>query len=88
MHHNFLFDLDQTLLDFHASEYKGFHSQIRFIRLSKHTTNPSGWNLKKGISRGQNYLRSGSWMFSVGAKEMLQDSIPWRSTMNLSGQCL
>ena len=22
MHHNFLFDLDQTLLDFHASEYK------------------------------------------------------------------
>lgn len=22
MHHSFLFDLDQTLLDFHASEYK------------------------------------------------------------------
>ena len=22
MHHNFIFDLDQTLLDFHASEYK------------------------------------------------------------------
>ncbi len=25
MHHNFLFDLDQTLLDFHASEHKALH---------------------------------------------------------------
>ncbi len=28
MHHNFLFDLDQTLLDFHASEYIGLKQVI------------------------------------------------------------
>jgi len=29
MHHNYLFDLDQTLLDFHASEYKGLEIALR-----------------------------------------------------------
>ena len=97
MHYNFLFDLDQTLLDFHASEYKalgivltrqtGSHSQMRSIRLSKHTINPSGWNLKKGTLQGQSFLRRGFWMFSDDAKEMPQGSIPWRSTMNSSGPC-
>ena len=29
MHRNFLFDLDQTLLDFHASEYKALGIVLR-----------------------------------------------------------
>ncbi len=29
MHHNFLFDLDETLLDFHASEYKALGIVLR-----------------------------------------------------------
>ena len=37
MHHNFLFDLDQTLLDFHASEYKalGIVPMMNCIGFSK-----------------------------------------------------
>ncbi len=34
MHHNFLFDLDQTLLDFHASEYKALEIVLRKNGLS------------------------------------------------------
>ena len=34
MHHNFLFDLDQTLLDFHASEYKALGIVLRQNGLS------------------------------------------------------
>ena len=34
MHHNFLFDLDQTLLDFHASEYKALEIVLRTNGLS------------------------------------------------------
>ncbi|MCR4882348.1 MAG: YjjG family noncanonical pyrimidine nucleotidase [Clostridiales bacterium] len=34
MHHNFLFDLDQTLLDFHASEYKALGIVLRANSLS------------------------------------------------------
>lgn len=34
MHHNFLFDLDQTLLDFHASEYKALGIVLRASGLS------------------------------------------------------
>ena len=34
MHHNFLFDLDQTLLDFHASEYKALGIVLTRNRLS------------------------------------------------------
>ena len=34
MHHNFLFDLDQTLLDFHASEYKALGIVLRSNGLS------------------------------------------------------
>ena len=34
MHHNFLFDLDQTLLDFHASEYKALGIVLREHGLS------------------------------------------------------
>ena len=34
MRHNFLFDLDQTLLDFHASEYKALGIILRARGLS------------------------------------------------------
>ena len=34
MHPNFLFDLDQTLLDFHASEYKALGIVLRANELS------------------------------------------------------
>ena len=34
MHHNFLFDLDQTLLDFHASEYKALGIVLTWHGLS------------------------------------------------------
>ena len=34
MHHNFLFDLDQTLLDFHASERKALGMVLRGNGLS------------------------------------------------------
>ena len=34
MHHNFLFDLDQTLLDFHASEYKALGIVLKASGLS------------------------------------------------------
>ena len=34
MHHNFLFDLDQTLLDFHASEYRALGIVLRANGLS------------------------------------------------------
>ena len=34
MHHNILFDLDQTLLDFHASEYKALGIVLRKNGLS------------------------------------------------------
>ena len=34
MHYNFLFDLDQTLLDFHASEYKALGIVLRANELS------------------------------------------------------
>ena len=34
MHRNFLFDLDQTLLDFHASEYKALGIDLRANGLS------------------------------------------------------
>ena len=34
MRHNFLFDLDQTLLDFHASEYKALGIVLRASGLS------------------------------------------------------
>ena len=85
MHRNFLFDLDQTLLDFHASEYKALGIVLRangllfsdeIYRALKHTTSPSGWNLKKEPSQGQNCLQSGFWMFSAGAKEIQPGWIP------------
>ena len=34
MHHDFLFDLDQTLLDFHASEYKALGIVLKSNGLS------------------------------------------------------
>ena len=36
MHHNFLFDLDQTLLDFHASEYKALGIVLKSTGLDKY----------------------------------------------------
>ena len=40
MHHNFLFDLDQTLLDFHASEYKALGIVLRANGLPFHEGEP------------------------------------------------
>ncbi len=67
MHHNFLFDLDQTLLDFHASEQKALEIVIRKSGL-KYTAecyrhfkeyNKSLWlELEKGtISRTELFAR-------------------------------
>ena len=79
MHHNFLFDLDQTLLDFHASEYKALgivlrlmvcHFQKRYIWRLKSTTNLSGWNLKKEPSHDRNYSRRDFSTFLGSAKGM------------------
>ncbi len=67
MHHNFLFDLDQTLLDFHASEYKALGIVLRANGLSFSdgiyrafkAYNKSLWlELEKGtISRAELFTR-------------------------------
>ena len=67
MHHNMLFDLDQTLLDFHASEYKALGIVLRAnglpfsdeIYLAFKACNKSLWlELEKGtISRTELFTR-------------------------------
>ena len=74
MHHNFLFDLDQTLLDFHASEYKalgivlnenGLSFSDEIYRAFK-AYNKSLWlELEKGtISRTELFTRRFRVVFS------------------------
>ena len=74
MHHNFLFDLDQTLLDFHASEYKALGIVLRKNGLSFtekiynafKTCNKSLWlELEKGtITRSELFTKRFQYIFS------------------------
>ena len=74
MHHNFLFDLDQTLLDFHASEYKALGIVLRANGLSFSDEiyrafkayNKSLWlELEKGtVSRTELFTKRFTDMFS------------------------
>ena len=67
MHHNFLFDLDQTLLDFHASEYialgivlraNGLSFSEKIYRAFKAYNNSLWLELEKGtISRTELFTR-------------------------------
>ena len=87
MHHNFLFDLDQTLLDFHASERKALGMVLRGNGLSFSeeiyqafkACNKSLWlELEKAPSPGRNSLRSGFCMFSACAGKRQADLIRCR----------
>ena len=60
----FLFDLDQTLLNFHASEEKALEIKAKISEsdssvISKITTSPFGWNWKKESYREQICSSSG-----------------------------
>lgn len=75
MHHNFLFDLDDTLLDFHASEYKALGIVLRENGLSFSDEiyrafreyNKSLWlELEKGtISRTELFTKRFRYVFSL-----------------------
>ena len=75
MHHNFLFDLDQTLLDFHASEYKALGIVLRANGLSFSdeiyqafkACNKALWlELEKGtITRPELFTRRFQYVFSL-----------------------
>lgn len=75
MHHNFLFDLDQTLLDFHASEYMALRTVLcanglsfsEAIYQSFKVTNQSLWlELEKGnISRTELFIRRFQSVFAL-----------------------
>ncbi len=75
MHHNFLFDLDQTLLDFHASEYKALGIVMRSNGLSFRDEiytafkayNKSLWlELEKGaVSREELFIKRFRYVFSL-----------------------
>ncbi|MBQ6660313.1 MAG: YjjG family noncanonical pyrimidine nucleotidase [Lachnospiraceae bacterium] len=75
MHHNFLFDLDQTLLDFHASEYKALGIVLRANGLSFSDEiysafkeyNKSLWQaLEKGsITRQELFVKRFRYVFSL-----------------------
>ena len=69
MHHNLLFDLDQTLLDFHASEHIALkiimernHLVFKeeYYHFFKQSTNHFGLSLKKVIFQKMSYLREDS----------------------------
>ena len=74
MHHNFLFDLDQTLLDFHASERRGLEIVLRKnglpfsdgIYRDFEAYNKSLWlELEKGlVSREELYVKRFQAVFS------------------------
>ena len=78
MHHNFLFDLDQTLLDFHASEYIALGIVLRSnglpfsdeIYRAFEAYNKSLWlELEKGaISRTELFTRRFRYVFSLCGK--------------------
>lgn len=75
MHHNFLFDLDQTLLDFHASEYKALGIVLRenglpfsdeIYRAFKETNKALWLELEKGqVTRTELFTRRFRYVFSV-----------------------
>ena len=75
MHHNFLFDLDQTLLDFHASEYKALGIVLSSTGLSFSDEiyhafkeyNKSLWlELEKGnITRTELFIKRFQYVFSL-----------------------
>ncbi|MCR4839211.1 MAG: YjjG family noncanonical pyrimidine nucleotidase [Eubacterium sp.] len=75
MHHNFLFDLDQTLLDFHASEYKALGIVLSSNGLSFSDEiyqafkeyNKSLWlELEKGnITRTELFIKRFQYVFSL-----------------------
>ena len=74
MHHNFLFDLDQTLLDFHASEYKALGIVLRDNGLSFSDKiyqafkeyNKALWQEleKETITRQELYIKRFQYIFS------------------------
>lgn len=75
MHHNFLFDLDQTLLDFHASEHKALGIVLKSNGLSFSDEiyqafkkyNKSLWmELEKGyITRQELFIKRFQYIFSL-----------------------
>ena len=75
MHHNFLFDLDQTLLDFHASEHKSLGIVLRANGLSfsekiyqafKNYNKALWLELEKGaITRPELFTKRFQYIFSL-----------------------
>lgn len=80
MHHNFLFDLDQTLLDFHASEYKalrmvlnnnGFAFSDEIYRVFKAYNKLLWLELEKGtITREELFAKRFQKVFNYCAEEV------------------
>ena len=69
MHHIFLFDLDMTLLDFHASEYiglktvveaEGFEFDDELYGYFKARNKELWLELEKGTVSRRNFLKQGS----------------------------
>ena len=100
MHHNFLFDLDQTLLDFHASEYKALGIVLRKngllfsdeIYQAFKACNKSLWlELEKGtISRTELFTRRFRYVFGrCGADtagfDLLRINDDFIRTMSVNG---
>ena len=100
MHHNFLFDLDQTLLDFHASEYKALGIVLNSNGLSFSDEiyqafkeyNKSLWlELEKGnITRPELFIRRFQYVFSLSegdatALEPLKVNDDFIRTMSVNG---
>ncbi len=100
MHHNFLFDLDQTLLDFHASEYKALMTVLKANGLSFSDEiyqafkayNKSLWlELEKGnITRTELFIRRFTDVFgrcegSSAGLDPLQVNNEFIRTMSVNG---
>ena len=100
MHHNFLFDLDQTLLDFHASERKALGMVLRGNGLSFSeeiyqafkACNKSLWlELEKGaLTRTELFTKRFLYVFSLcgedtGGLDPLQVNDEFIRTMSVNG---
>ena len=100
MHHNFLFDLDQTLLDFHASEYKALGIVLSSNGLSFSDEiyqafkeyNKSLWlELEKGnITRTELFIKRFQYVFSQcegdsGALDPMKINNDFIRTMSVNG---
>ena len=100
MHHNFLFDLDQTLLDFHASEYKALGIVLKSNGLSFFdeiyqafkACNKSLWlELEKGtLSRTELFTRRFQYIFQrcgadTSTLDLLRINDDFIRTMSLNG---